>query len=145
MLNCLIFRPYRHDYANWIEHRHRQNIPEHRITSFTSYRATEQRHNWNKICCGDFELLLRLRLRLRSQVQSPLHHSSMSCHERGDPNRMPPYPSPLTGASPASKVPGDITSSGVRSSEFGIVGSFRRPLSTMLISMSHHQIYEKRV
>jgi hypothetical protein len=116
----------------------------HGMRSFTSYQTTEQRHSWNKICCGVFELLLRLRL--RSQVQS-LHTSSapppspsMSCHVRGDPNRMPPYPSPLTAASLASKDPGDITSSGVRSSGFGFAESLRRSLSTMLISIGHHQL-----
>jgi hypothetical protein len=58
----------------------------------------------------------------------------------GDPNRMPPYPGL---ASPVSKDPGDITSNGVRSSEFGIAGSDRRSLSTMLISIGHHQLCEK--
>jgi len=46
-------------------------------------------------------------------------------------------------ASLDSKDPGDITSSGVRSSEFGFAGSVRRSLSTILISISHHRLCEK--
>lgn len=48
-----LFPPcYRHDCASWIEHRHRQNILNLkaycRMTSFTGYRTTKQRHSWNK-------------------------------------------------------------------------------------------------
>lgn len=137
LLNRLFFPVvYRHDCATWIEHRHQQNVPN---LNDIFLQAT-------KLANRDtvrINTLRRFGLRLwpRSQVQS-LHTSSvplpsMSCHVRGDPNRMPPYPSPLTAASLVSKDPGDITSSGVRSSEFG---SPRRSLSTMLISIGHHQL-----
>ena len=88
-------------------------------------------------------LVLRLRSQVQSFYMSSIPLPSMSCHVRGDPNRMPPYPSPLMAASLPSKDPGDITSSGVRSPEFGFTGSIRRSLSTMLISIGHHQLCEK--